>query len=203
MFLLGFSKTVFGATIIGIDHQPLSRGDLGWIEQDRSSSFLLSEDDQLLSTPSFWIAHMPEHVRYQFGLSTHLRSDHTSADIESRSTVGGLRLETDARYFIPDTPAFTGLGLFGTIPFGSIRSTGYTEEEQEVYNDVARSWRAEIRSLGIRSSMGAEIEVVPQLSMGVRLDLCAYWSWLKLEQSGWERQFTLKSEPVLYFGIAW
>ena len=203
MFFLGLSKAVFGATIFGLDHQPLSRGDLGWVEQDRHSSFLLAEDDQLLSTPSFWIAHMPKQIRYQLGLAAHVHSDFSSTDVDSRSTVGGVRLETDARYFFSDSPAFTGLGVFGTIPISSVRSTGYTEEEQDVYNDVARSWRAEIRSLGIRGSMGAEIEVVPQLSMGIRLDLSSCWSWLKLEQSGWERQFTLKSEPFLYFGIAW
>ena len=203
MFVLIFIAIAFSSTIIGIDHHPLSRADLGWVDQDRQSSFLLAEEDGLLNSPSFWVARMPDQIRYQMGLATHITSDRTAADVDYRATVGGIRLEADARYFFPSAPTFIGLGLYGTIPVGSVRSTGYTEEEQEAYNEVARSWRSEIRSVGSRASAGAEIEVVQQLSMGIRLDLCAHWSWLKLEQSGWERQFTLKSDPILYFGIAW
>ena len=137
------------------------------------------------------------------GFSAHMNSQYSNADIETRSYIGGLRLETDVRQFFESSPLFVGVGLYGTVPVGSIRSTGYTEDEQEIYNDVASSWRAEIRGVGCRSSLGAELELVSNLLFGIRGDLSGYWSWLQLEQSGWERQFTLKSEPMIYFGIAW
>ncbi|MBM75260.1 MAG: hypothetical protein CMK59_07650 [Proteobacteria bacterium] len=203
MFILGLTAIALGSTIIGLDHQPLNRGDLAWIHQDRDSSFLLSEEDRLLNTPSFWIGRTQDSFRYQVGLSARLNTEYSSADVESRSTVGGIRIETDVRHLFNDTPAFAGVGIFGTIPISSISSTGYTEEEQEIYDEIAQSWRSEIRNLGARISIGAETEVLTKLYFGLRLDVSSYWSWLKLEQSGWERDFTLKSEPIVYLGIAW
>jgi hypothetical protein len=195
--------TAFASTIFGLDHQPLNRSDLTWIEQDRLSTHLLAEQDRSLSLPSFWIAQETKQLRYQLGISTWIRSTRSSSEVDSRTIVGAIRVESDCRYFFPSSPAFLGLGIYGNIPLSSISSTGYTEEEQEAYDQVASSWSAEIQGIGTRVSFGAEIEPLTKLIAGLRMDVNGYWGWQQLDTSGWERHFSLKSDPIVYFGIKW
>jgi hypothetical protein len=205
--------------IAGVDYRPTSQAELAWIEQGQASSSLLGEEDGILRPPiEPWVGWGFGRTSITVGAALRLESwtQFTSESLSHEHT-GGIRIQTDGRHYMgeggasslsgaesgppgPGLHPFAGLGIHGTIPFASTHSDLYSDEEQEEYDAAAAERRAEIAGIGGRGSLGAEKRWEDGLSLALRWDLVLHWNQQSLD-SGVERRFLLKSEPVLSLGF--
>ena len=204
--ILLLAAAAHAAPIAGADYRPLGRSDLAWDGQEEAAGHLLGEEGgQLRPSLEPWAGWAFERAVVTAGASVRLDSwTRFTSESLSHEHAGGLRLQTDARYYLEEDGGslvpFAGLGVHGTIPFVSIRSDLYTEEEQLEYDTAAAELRSEIAGVGGRASLGAEKRRNDGLVLGIRWDLVLHWSQ-QSQESGVDRRITVKSEPVVALGF--
>lgn len=171
-----------GQTAFGLQWHPLARADVSWVDDGRTTGLAVGEMDGVVR-PSL-SAFFGGWISERFGLFGHLgiaRLQNTTwvGDVWEQRHWGVFRPGLDARFALlkPRTdsrrmphPWVLG-GLYGDIPSVRETSNGYDDVEQDVADDAAASDRARLAGFGGRLGFGADLQVVPGLTVGAQYTL--------------------------------
>ncbi|MCA9573047.1 MAG: hypothetical protein KC656_34665, partial [Myxococcales bacterium] len=122
----------------GLEFDPLSRQDLVFVDEGRTSGTAVGELDGTVRSvaSAYGGAWITRHVGIAVGLGVALAQATSRVDdVERQRTVGVFRPSLDVRLgWMERRPRFPIpwflVGVYGDIPLASDRSTGFTEEEQ-------------------------------------------------------------------------
>jgi hypothetical protein len=181
--LIGLLATlVLAAPVAGLELRPLSRGDLAWVAEDRTSGVAVGEWDGFVrpSVQAFAGAWTRGRVGAvgTLGIARLATSTWSGEEVsrrawmvvrpgaELRLRVGPLPDPTDAR---PRSPRpWLLASAWGDIPAATDRSTSYTAEEQEAATASAAEERARLGGLGAAAGAAVELPIAEGLSLGAR-----------------------------------
>ena len=172
IFLLG--AAAWAAPFFGLEYSPFSRGDLTWIDEDRTSGALVGEFDGLVrpNLQAFFGGWIGNYLALSGTLGVaRLQNVTWVSDIYRQRHWGVLRPGLDVRVAplkrqdrLP-TLWFL-LGCHGDIPSARDISNGYTNEEQEGADETALGERARLGGVGARLGVGVEQKIAPALLVG-------------------------------------
>ncbi|MBT3218196.1 MAG: hypothetical protein HN348_03825 [Proteobacteria bacterium] len=174
MMILLLAAAAWAAPFFGLEYSPFSRGDLTWVDEDRTSGALVGEFDGLVrpNLQAFVGGWVGEYVALSgtFGVAR-LQNVTWVEDIYRQRHWGVLRPGFDVRiaplkrqHRVP-TLWFL-LGCHGDIPSARDISNGYTDEEQEASDETALGERARLGGVGARVGVGVEQKIAPTISVG-------------------------------------
>lgn len=159
---------------LGLAWRPLSRADLMWTADGRTSGVAVGEFDGVVAPDlrpfaGVWLAG-------RWGLLGGLgfaRLDATTwtGDTFRQRVWAVLRPELEARWTFWDrrdtrpTP-FLLLAGYGDVPFARDTSNTFTEEEQDAADENATLERARLGGFGLRAGLGVDHELVDHLRVG-------------------------------------
>lgn len=158
----------------GLEWRPLSRQDLVWVEEERTSGTAVGEFDGTVRPVlgAFGGVWFSRHVGLSFGL-TYAQIDRSSRTEESRrlTRVSVLRPSLDLRFGWmepqPQRPVpWVLVGLYGDIPAARDVSTAFSEAEQEAADQVAADSRYRLGGIGGRVGLGLDYRLMPGLMIG-------------------------------------
>ena len=170
----------------GVEYRPLSRGDLGWIEEGRTSGLGVAELDGTVrpSLSGFAGAWLTERTALSLSLGVARLQNTTDVDDVVRQRHWGVvRPGVDVRWAIleraPRRPLpWVILGGHLNIPSARDVSNGYTKKEQKAADELAFIERSKLAGFGARFGLGADYEILPGLGIG------AQWA-LEWHQAPW------------------
>lgn len=158
----------------GLEWHPLSRADLVWVDEGRTSGVVVGEHDGVVA-PAL-SGFLGWEIGSRVALTGHLgvaRLTNTTLvdDVLTTTHWGVFRPGLDVRWSLAErTPgrahAFLFLGGHANIPSARERSNGFTDEEQQAADEQAKVERARLGGAGGRLGIGAEAQVVPGLWIG-------------------------------------
>jgi hypothetical protein len=186
LFLALCSQASAAEGMAGLSWTPLSRGDLAWVIEERTTGTGVGEFDGTVRsalTPfaGAWIQRVG--LLGTLGVSRISTSSRTDGVIRQRHW-GVVRPGLDVRWALRPrdrsgpTP-WLMLGAMGSIPSARDTSNGYSEPEQDQADQGATVDRVRLGGIGGRLGGGVELEIVPQLSLGGELALEYYTSSLR------------------------
>jgi len=158
----------------GLEWRPLSRQDLVWVQEDRTSGTAVGEFDGTVRPVlgAFGGVWFNRHVGLSLGL-TYAQIDRTSRTEEARrlTRISVLRPSLDLRFGWMEPLArrpipWVLVGLYGDIPAARDVSTAFTEAEQEAADEVAADSRYRLGGIGGRVGLGLDYRVLPGLMIG-------------------------------------
>lgn len=174
LLALGIDAYAAPRGFAGLEWRPLSRQDLVWVDEDRTSGTSVGEFDGTVrpvlgAFGGLWVNRF---VGLSFGL-TYAQLDRSSRTEESRrlTRVSVLRPSLDLRFGwmepLHHRPVpWVLVGLYGDIPAARDVSTAYTQEEQEAADDVAADSRYRLGGIGGRVGLGLDYRLLPGLMIG-------------------------------------
>lgn len=159
----------------GVEWRPLSRADLVWVEEQRTSGLAVGEFDgvaapDLAAFGGVWLG--PERVGISGGVGVARLTNITQTDQVVRTRHWGVvRPSLDLRLRLgPIAPARPVLwliaGLHGDLPSARDVSNGYTPEEQELADEAATAERARLGGVGARAGAGVDLNLTRSLAVG-------------------------------------
>ncbi|NCG20013.1 MAG: hypothetical protein GWP91_13480 [Rhodobacterales bacterium] len=169
---IAHAATPFG----GVEWHPLSRADLAWVEESRTSGVAVGEFDgtarpDLEAFGGLWF-------NDQLGLSAGLGMARLQNTTELDSVIrqrhwGVVRPSIDARIGLgqrrEQVPfAWLLVGAHGDIPSARDVSVGYTPKEQKAADEIAYVERGKLGGFGGRLGIGAEYDLRPGLALGAQ-----------------------------------
>lgn len=158
----------------GVEWRPLSRQDLVWVEEDRTSGTAVGEFDGTVRpvASAFGGVWFNKFVGLQVGVGLARVTSTTFVDDTFRSRHQGVfRPSLDLRFGWMEqrlqrpVPWFL-LGVYGDVPSARDVSNGYTEEEQTAADEGAATDRARLGGVGGRAGFGVDYRLLPGLSLG-------------------------------------
>jgi hypothetical protein len=159
-----------GEPVLGIDFAPLSRADLVWVDENRTSGTGVGEWDGLLrGSLRPWGGWRGEHWDALGSVGVAAISTTTRTEGTSRLQVlGGLRLGVDFQRHIAATSLdpWAGVGAYGVIPLALDSSDSFSEAEAENAAAETAVDRARIGGFGARFGGGVGIPVGEALTLG-------------------------------------
>ncbi len=172
---LALTATASGGTpFFGLEWRPLSRQDLVWVEEGRTSGTAVGEFDGAVrpvfgAFGGYWFN---KYVALQVGLGM-ARVTHTSRvdDIYRSQHWGVFRPSLDLRFGWMEqgvrrpVPWFL-LGVYGDVPSARDVSNGFTDEEQAAADESATVERYRLGGVGGRAGIGVDYRLLPGLSIG-------------------------------------
>lgn len=169
------AATPFG----GVEYRPLSRADLGWLLEDRTSGLAVGEFDGTVIPPiqGFGGVWLSERTGVSLSLGVARLQNTTNVDGVLRQRHWGVvRPGVDIRWALTERVErrpfpWVILGGHGTIPSARDVSTGYTKPEQKAADEQAYLERARLGGLGARFGLGADYEILPGLGIGAQWSL--------------------------------
>jgi hypothetical protein len=173
-WLVCFVTAQAATPFVGLEWRPLSRQDLVWVEEGRTSGVAVGEFDGAVRPvfSAFGGAWFNRHVGLSIGLGlAQLSSTTRTDDIYRQRQWGVVRpsldlrfgwLERRLRYPIP----WFLVGFHGDIPTARDVSNGYTAEEQEAADISAETERFRLGGAGGRVGAGVDYMLLPGLSLG-------------------------------------
>jgi hypothetical protein len=176
--LLTISLTASAATttpFLGVEWRPLSRQDLVWVDEGRTSGVAVGEFDGAVRPvfSAFGGVWFSRHVGLSLGLGmARLTTTNRSGDTYRQRHWGVFRpsldvrigwLERRLRYPIP----WFVLGVYGDVPSARDVSNAYTADEQAAADESARLERIRLGGVGGRAGVGVDYMVLPGLSLGL------------------------------------
>jgi hypothetical protein len=198
------SHAALARPLAGVAWVPFSRGDLAWIEDDRSSGTGVGEFDGLL-VPSltFYGGATSGKNTFTGGLAiARITTTDTTADTETQNHVGALRLSADWRRSF-GTPAprkvnpWLEAGLHGIIPSARDVSDAYSDAEQSAADEGATAERQAIGGAGLELGPGFTWAFDGGLSVGARYHLVLYASWSSTETTATWTTFVYPEAALL------
>lgn len=162
--------------IIGIEWMPLTRSDLDWVDDDRTSGLAVGEFDGAVrpNLMPFFGGWVSERVGLVGSIGFARLSNTTwTSDIYRQRHWGVVRPALDLRIGLTNRREgwphlwLVG-GLYGDIPSARDVSNGYTAEEQELADETALSERARLSGVGGRLGLGADLKLTQALSVGLQ-----------------------------------
>jgi len=189
----------------GVEWRPLSRADLAWVEEGRTSGAGVGELDgtvrpALQAHGGLWLG---ERVALGGSVGVaRLQQTARSQDVWRQKHVGVVRPALDLRLAFADAAAQRAqpwllVGAHVDVPSARDTSNGYTEDEQQAADRAATTERERLGGFGGRLGVGAEYPVTPGLSLGASYalewhrsfsygdDFASVGQWLSGEASLW------------------
>lgn len=164
---------------LGLEWRPLSRQDLVWVEEGRTSGTAVGEFDGTVRPllGAFGGAWFNRYVGLSFGLHVaSLQQASRTEEAVRRATSTVLRPSVDVRlgWMEPrerfPVPWFL-LGVYGDIPAVSDRSDAYSEAEQEAADSTSAEARYRLGGVGGRAGVGVDYRILPGLAVGAQVSV--------------------------------
>lgn len=161
----------------GLEIDPLSRQDLVFVDEGRTSGTGVGElDGTVRSVASAYAgAWITRHVGIAAGLGVAIaQASSRAGDVERQKTIGVFRPSLDVRLgWMERRPRFPIpwflVGFYGDIPTASDRSTGFTEEEQTAADEASFAELTRLGGFGARVGAAVDYEVLPGLGIGAQV----------------------------------
>jgi len=165
--------------LMGVEWRPLSRADLNWLEDGRSSGLSVGEFDgtvnpALAAMGGVWWT--PRVATLATLGVARLQNTTQVGKIVTQRHWGVIRPGIDVRWGLMQ-PAekrpypWLFLGMHGDIPSARDISNGYTKPEQKAADENATIERARLGGLGGRAGVGADYRPVPGVAFGIQYGL--------------------------------
>lgn len=163
-----------GSGFFGLELRPLSRQDLVWVAENRTSGTAVGEFDGTLRPvlTAFGGGWFSRYVGLSAGLTyAHLDRGSRSDEIRRMTRTAVLRPSLDLRigWMEPRLRVpipWVVVGLHGDIPIASDASNGFSPEEQDAANAVARDTRYRLGGFGGRAGVGVDYRLMPGFMLG-------------------------------------
>jgi hypothetical protein len=177
MLLPLFAGVAAAATpFFGLEWRPLSRADLTWVDDNRTTGTSVGEQDGALTGAlrPYGGAWFGARVGVVGGLGVaSLTSTSWADEVWRRRTWTVIRPSADLRFaLVPndaDGPRLWALaGGWGDIPVVRDLSNGFSEAEAEAADLGAQVDRARLGGIGARVGLGAEVELGRGVSVGAQ-----------------------------------
>lgn len=177
--LVWLIATVFAATpVAGLSFTPLSRGDLVWVDDGRTTGLSVGEFDGIVRPAlepfgGVWFEHVGLFGSLGVARAT---ANSTTEETTIQQHRGVVRPALDLRFRL-NTPqlqrpaAWLGLGMYGDISSARFTSTGFTAEEQQAANEQATFDRARLGGVGGRIGGGVDLALRDSLWIGATTHL--------------------------------
>ena len=170
----GLNPVHAATPIAGVSWTPLSRSDLVWVDEGRTSGVAVGEFDGVArpALAAFGGAWVSERVGVVGSLGVaRLQSTTWTGDTWRQRHWGVVRPEIDLRIALSTRevgrPApWLFLGLYGDIPSARDVSNGYNEAEQEDADEDAWVERVRLGGLGGRLGAGVDYRLRDGLALG-------------------------------------
>jgi hypothetical protein len=193
--LLALSAHAAPATpFVGVAWRPLSRADLVWVDEGRTSGTAVGEFDGAVRPllDAFAGVWFNRYIGLQAGIGV-ARATSTSRVGEGyrQRHQGVVRPSFDLRFGWMEpavrrpTPWFL-LGVYGNIPSARDVSDAYTPDEQAAADATAATERARLGGVGGRVGAGVDYRVLPGLSIGALLTVGVH----RAAYTGGDERFT-------------
>ena len=178
--LILVTATAFAGTLMGLDYQPLGRGDLTWSQSGAASELAYAENEGLIQ-PNLqpWIGYRsekrPQSHQFELNVISHRISTFYAEDQYMTQKTQVMRLVYGFRRHFPqeNSPvnpflrAGTHLNLARIIQ----SSTAYTEEEAADVELAAKELATQLAGTGFSLGGGIRYAIQPSLYIGARWDL--------------------------------
>ena len=177
----------------GLEYQPLSRLDLTWVDDDRTSGVLAGEFDGAVapSLQAFGGAWLSRRVGVVGSVGVARLTTTTWVEDTWRQRHWGvirpaadLRVSLGSREPLRPSP-WLYVGVHGDIPSARDTSNGYTEAEREVADEDAWVERARLGGVGGRLGVGLDYRVAPGVAVGARWGLLLHHGMLRTSEAQW------------------
>jgi hypothetical protein len=203
---MAMAGTPFG----GVEWHPVSRDDLVWVDEGRTSGVAVGEFDGTVNPAlsAYGGAWVSERTALSLSLGVARLGNTTYVnDVLRQVHWGVIRPGFDVRWSLharrPDWPvAWIILGAHGDIPSARDVSNGFTNEEQEAADDLAKLERARLGGLGGRSGLGVEYDLLPGLSIGAQWALTLHYATWRSEDVSLVGQW-MAADAALLLGFRW
>lgn len=189
--LLVATSSAAPSAYLGAEWRPLSRGDLAWIDGGNTTGLVVGGLDGFArpNLSTYGGAWLSERTGLQGSLGVaRLQNTTAAGEIVTQRHWGVIRPALELRYaLLPHTsegpvPWLLG-GLHVDVPSARETSNGFTPDEQELANESATLDRLRLGALGGRLGLGATVELVEGLAVGLQYTL------------GWQRSLFLGDDP--------
>lgn len=159
---------------VGLAWQPLSRADLLWVDEGRTSGVAVGEFDGVVDPPlqAFGGVWLSDDIGLVGSLGVaRLQTTTVVGDTWRQQHWGVIRPAIDIRYAIGPRevgrPApWATLGVHGDIPSARDVSNGYTDEEQAQADQEAFIDRARLGGVGARMGVGLDYRLREGIAIG-------------------------------------
>ncbi len=173
-----------GAPYGGLEWRPLDRGDLSWIDDERTTGLAVGEQDGTVSPAlsAFFGGWLTDRFALQGSLGVaRLTSTTWVGEVWEQRHWGVVRPGVDARLALMRPRdrwplPWAILGLYGDIPSARTTSNGFDETEQEEADLLATSDRARLAGLGGRVGLGVDLRLHPAFAIGATYCLAVHRS---------------------------
>lgn len=181
--------------MVGVEYSPLSRGDLTWTSEDRSSGLAVGEFDGFVNpslqlyggawlhervgfTVSFGVASLSSRTWTDSVATGEVDADGNDITVDIYRTRTWTVLRPAGELRVALTPRllrrpclWLAAGGYGDIPITSDESSGYSEEEQALADETAYADAARLGGFGLTGGLGVTYRVVDGIAVGLRGDL--------------------------------
>ena len=177
--LVWLTATVFATTpVAGLSFTPLSRGDLVWVDDGRTTGLSVGEFDGMVRPAlepfaGVWFDHVGVFGTLGVARAT---ANTTTEETWIEQHRGVVRPALDLRLrlnepMVQRPAAWLGLGMYGDIPSARFTSNGFTAEEQQAANEQATFDRARLGGVGGRVGAGVDLALRESLWIGATTHL--------------------------------
>jgi len=164
MLLLLAQLAHAGPAFAGLEYKPLSRADLDWVDDGRTSGLAVGEYDGIVA-PGLaayfggWLSHRTA-LSGSLGIAR-LANSTLVDEIWHQRHWGVIRPGIDLRVAIGSRPERTPWpyvlgGLYGNIPSARDVSNGFTKPEQKAADEAAGQERLRLAGVGVRTGFGVD-----------------------------------------------
>ena len=170
---------VAATPVLGVEWRPLSRADLNWLEDGRSSGLSVGEFDGTVDPGlsafggAWWSPRIATLAR--LGVAR-LQNTTQVGDVVTQRHWGVIRPAVDLRWgLVKPAPLrpypWLFAGIHADIPSARDTSNGYSKAEQRAADENATTERARLGGLGGRFGLGADYRPVPSVAVGLQYAL--------------------------------
>ena len=171
--------------VLGLEWRPLSRADLTWVDEGRTSGLAVGELDGAVrpALSGFFGAWVSRRVGLMGSIGVaRLTSTTFTTEADGESTFrsrhwGVIRPALDVRLapwgHDQTVSAWAIVGAHGDLPSSRDVSNAYTEDEQAIADETAAEDRVRLGGFGGRLGIGAEVHVGKGVHLGGQY--AVYW----------------------------
>ncbi|MFT4623652.1 MAG: hypothetical protein ACI8PZ_002308 [Myxococcota bacterium] len=208
ILLLGTSGAA--TPTVGLEWRPLSRGDLMWTGEQRTSGLSVGEFDGFVRPAlGFYAGAWTGPRTALLGSLGIARLQNTTVvnDQYRQRHWGVIRPALDARFAFADVVERKPIpwilaGLYGDIPSARDVSNGYTDDEQETADELAGAERARLGGAGLRAGFGVDWRFAGGIVIGGQYAVGVHRAVFQADDTDSVTAWTV-AEASLLVGFEW
>jgi hypothetical protein len=162
-----------------VEFRPLSRVDLVWVDEGRTSGTTVGEFDGVVrpslgAMGGLWVNRW---FGFSLGLGVAQRATVSFVEeVQVRQRTSVVRPSLDLRFgwarpHLHRPTPWVLLGVYGDVPSVAHRSDAYSEDEQAAADATSQSERIRLGGVGGRVGFGVDYRVLPGFSLGAMASL--------------------------------